>query len=91
MKTLIDYLESEIQYNDKRGKFKSKNLTPVIFYELWDICCAVNRGDAQDTISKDVADICKKYGLSVKEEGIGWRVSGAKMSEIPTVAEGSEE
>ncbi len=76
MKALIDYLESEIQYNDKHGKFKSKNLTPVMFYELLDICCAVNRGDVQDTISKDVADICRKYGLSVLEEGIGWQVSG---------------
>jgi hypothetical protein len=36
----------------------------------------VNRGYAQDTISKDVADICRKYGLSVQEEGIGWRVNG---------------
>lgn len=74
MKTLIEYLESEIQYNDKHGKFKSKNLTSVMFYELWDICRAVNRGDAQETISKDVADICKKYGLSVQENGVGWRV-----------------
>ena len=74
MKTLIEYLEAEIQYNDKHGKFKSKNLTSVIFYELWDICCAVNRGYAQDTLSKDVADICRKYGLSVQEEGVGWRV-----------------
>ena len=47
---------------------------------MWDICCAVNCGDAQDTISKDVADICKKYGLSVQEEGVGWRVSGGKES-----------
>lgn len=76
MKTLIDYLEAEMQYNDKHGKFKSKNLTPVMFYELWNICCAVNRGDVQDTISKDVADICRKYGLSVQEEGIGWQVMG---------------
>ena len=76
MKTLIDYLESEIQYNDKHGKFKSKNLTPVMFCELWDICCTVNRGDVQDTISKDVADICRKYGLSVQEEGIGWQIRG---------------
>jgi hypothetical protein len=76
MKTLIDYLESEIQYNDKHGKFKSKNLTPVMFYELCDIFGAVNRGYAQDTISKDVADICRKYGFSVQEEGIGWRVMG---------------
>ena len=74
MKTLIEYLESEIQYNDKHGKFKSKNLTSVMLYELWDICRAVNRGDAQETISKDVADICKKYGLSVQEDGVGWRV-----------------
>lgn len=76
MKTLIEYLKSEIQYNDKHGRFKNKNLTPVIFYELWDICCAGNRGDAQNTISKDVADICRKYGLSVQKEGVGWRVSG---------------
>ena len=76
MKTLNDFLYSEIQYNNRHGKFKSKNLTPVMFYELWDICCAVNRGYAQDTISKDVADICRKYGLSVQEEGIGWRVNG---------------
>lgn len=74
MKTLIEYLETEIQYNDKYGKFKNKNLTSVMFYELWDICRAVNRGDAQDTLSKDVADICRKYGLSVQEEGVGWRV-----------------
>lgn len=74
MKTLIEYLEAEIQYNDKHGKFKSKNLTSVMFYELWDICRAVNRGYAQDTLSKDVADICKKCGLSVQEEGVGWRV-----------------
>lgn len=74
MKTLNDFLYSEIQYNDRHGKFQNKNLTPVIFYELWDICCAVNRGDAQETISKDVADICKKYGLSVQKEGVGWRV-----------------
>lgn len=74
MKTLIEYLEAEIQYNDKHGKFKGKNLTSVVFYELWEICSAVNRGDAQETISKDVADICKKYGLSVQEEGVGWRV-----------------
>ncbi len=79
MKTLIDYLESEIQYNDKRGKFKSKNLTPCIFNELWDICCTVSCGDSQNTISKDVADICKKYGLSVKEEGVGWRISGGDV------------
>ena len=74
MKTLIEYLEAEIQYNDRHGKFKSKNLTPVMVYELLDICCAVNRGDAQDTLSKDVADICRKYGLSVQDEGVGWRV-----------------
>ena len=76
MKNLIDYLKSEIQYNDRHGKFKSKCLTSFIFYELWDICCAVNRGDVQDTLSKDVADICKKYGLSVQEEGVGWQVRG---------------
>lgn len=76
MKTLIEYLEAEIQYNDKHGKFKSKNITPVMFYELWEICSAVNRGYTQDTISKDVADICRKYGLSVQEEGIGWQVMG---------------
>lgn len=80
MKTLIDYLEQELQYNDKHGKFKSKNLTSVMFYELWEICSAVDRGYVQDTISKDVADICKKYGLSVREEGVGWRVSGGKES-----------
>jgi hypothetical protein len=74
MKTLIEYLEAEMQYNDKYGKFKGKNLTSVVFYELWDICCAVSRGYEVDTISKDVADICKKYGLSVQEEGVGWRV-----------------
>lgn len=74
MKTLNDFLYSEIQYNDKHGKFKGKNLTSVVFYELWEIYNAVNRGDAQETISKDVADICRKYGLSVQEEGVGWRV-----------------
>lgn len=76
MKTMIDYLEAEIQCNDRHGKFKSKNLTPVMFYELCDICCSVNRGYVQDTISKDIADICRKYGLSVQEEGIGWQVMG---------------
>lgn len=85
MKTLNDFLYSEIQYNDKHGKFKNKNLTPVMFYELWDICCAVSRGYAYNTISKDAANICRKYGLSVQKEGVGWRVSGGDEMNSKTI------
>lgn len=52
-----------------------KKMPPFVLYQLLDIQDAIANGEASfSTITKDVADIMKKYGFKVTESGIGYKI-----------------
>lgn len=51
-----------------------KGITPLTYMEICTAATELQKGKAYLTISANAAEICKKCGLDVQEEGIGWIV-----------------
>lgn len=76
MKPLHDYLADTLIRNSETGKLP-RGVTPLEWQTLIDIDRRTRNGEMCETILQTVADICRKHGMEVTEEGIGWTVASS--------------
>ncbi len=60
---------------DSANDLAKRNLTLASKTDLECVIISLDESGEAFTIHKEVADHCKKFGLKVKPEGIGWRIS----------------
>lgn len=61
---------AEMVHSGKLGK-----LTPAELNSIFFILNDLNSAGVSETISQTVADWFKRYGLTVKQKGVGWQIS----------------
>lgn len=73
-KAFINLLKDYSGIYGQKDLIKRK-LTPYCITELEYLVISLAENGAASTIIKDVANYCKKFGLKVKPESIGWSIS----------------